>query len=190
MLGQKYFDILRCCPLHRLAIEPVLPNCSTRKTCLRVRFIQNLSPETRNLLHRLYKESQYHRVRRRAHCLLLSFQGINTTTLMAIFSVDRITIYNWFDAWDARHFAGLYDKKGRGRPPKLTEEEQHKAHQYLAQHPRDMKKVVYLVEQETSKRVSTKTIKRLVKKTAMSGSASKSLQRNALMHNNTSGVKH
>lgn len=109
---------------------------------------------------------------------------------MAIFSVDRITIYNWFDAWDARHFAGLYDKKGRGRPPKLTEEEQHKAHQYLAQHPRDMKKVVYLVAQETSKRVSTKTIKRLVKKPAMSGSASKSLRRNALMHNTTSGVKH
>jgi transposase len=108
---------------------------------------------------------------------------------MAIFSVDRLTIYHWFDAWEAPHFAGLYDKKGRGRPPKLTEEEQHKAQQYLKQHPRDMKKVVCLVEQETSKRISTKTIKRLVKKTAMSGSASKSLQRKALMHNTTSGVK-
>jgi hypothetical protein len=31
--------------------------------------------------------------------------------LMAIFSVDRITIYNWFDAWEAHHFAGLYDRK-------------------------------------------------------------------------------
>ena len=108
---------------------------------------------------------------------------------MAIFSVDRITIYNWFDAWEAHHCAGLYDKKGRGRPPKLTEEEQRQAQHYLEQHPRDLKKVVYLVEQETSKRVSTKTIKRLVKKTAMSGNASKSLRRKALMHNNTSGVK-
>jgi transposase len=89
---------------------------------------------------------------------------------MTILSVDRITIYNWFDAWEAHHFAGLYDKKRPGRPPKLTEQEQCKAQHYLEQYPRDVKKVVYIIEQETSKRVSTKTIKRLVKKTAMSGS--------------------
>lgn len=154
-----------------------------------MRFIQDLSLETRNLLHRLYKESQHHRVRQRAHCILLSAQGINTTVLMAIFSVDRITIYNWFAAWDRQRFAGLYDKKGRGRPLKLTEEEQRKAQQYLEQHPRDVKKVVYLIEQETAKRVSTKTIKRLVKKTAMSGNGSKKLQRKVLIHNNMSGVK-
>lgn len=155
-----------------------------------MRFIQNVSPETRSLLHRIYKESQHHRVRQRAHCILLSSQGINTTTLLAIFSVDRITIYNWFDAWEAHHFAGLYDKKRCGRPPKLTEEERAKAQHYLEQHPRDMKKVVYLLEQDTSKRVSTKTIKRLVKKTAMSGSVSKRLQRKVLIHSNTSAAKH
>ena len=154
-----------------------------------MRFIQNLSPETRSLLHRIYKESQHHRVRQRAHGILLSSQGINTTALMAIFSVDRITISNWFDAWESHHFAGLYDKKRCGRPPKLTEEEQHKAQHYLEQHPRDVKKVVYLIEQETSKRVSTKTIKRLVKKTAMSGSGSKKLQRKVLIHSNTSAVQ-
>lgn len=155
-----------------------------------MRFIQDVSSDTRNLLHRLYKESRHHRVRQRAHCILLSSQGIDTTTLMTIFSVDRITIYNWFDAWETHHLAGLYDKKRPGRPPKLTEEEQRKAQHYLVQHPRDVKKVVYLLEQDTSKRVSTKTIKRLVKKTAISGSGSKKLQRNVLIHSNTSGVKH
>ena len=155
-----------------------------------MRFIQNLSPETRSLLHRIYKESQHHRVRQRAHCILLSYQGINTTALMAIFSVDRITIYNWFDAWEAHHFAGLYDKKRCGRPPKPTEEEQYQAQQYLTQHPRDIRKVVHLVEQETSKRVSTKTITRLVKKTAMAGNASKKLRRKVLIHRKTSAVKH
>ena len=154
-----------------------------------MRFIQNLSPETRSLLHRIYKESQHHRVRQRAHCILLSFQGINTTALMAIFSVDRITLYNWFDAWEASHFAGLYDKKRCGRPPKLTADEQEKAQQYLEQYPRDIRKVVHLLEQDTSKRVSTKTIKRLVKKTAMSGSVSKRLPRKALIHSNTSAEK-
>ena len=106
-----------------------------------------------------------------------------------IFSVDRITIYNWFDAWESHHFSGLYDKKRCGRPSKLTEEEQSKAQYYLEQHPRDIRKVVHLLEQDTSKRVSTKTIKRLVKKTTMSGSVSKRLQRNVLIYNNTSVVK-
>ena len=137
----------------------------------------------------MYKESQHHRVRQRAHCILLSYQGINTTALMEIFSVDRITIYHWFDAWELQHFAGIYDKKRCGRPPKLTDAEQNKAHYYLTQHPRDVKKVVYLLEQDTSKRVSTKTIKRLVKKTAMSGSVSKRLQRKVLIHSNTRAVK-
>jgi transposase len=154
-----------------------------------VRFIHDVSPETQRLLHRLYKESRYHRVRQRAHCILLSFQGLDTTALRAIFSVDRITLYNWFDAWETYHFAGLYDKKRCGRPPKLTAVEQATAQQYLEQYPRDVKKVVHLVEQTTSKRVSTKTIKRLVKKTAMSGSASKRLLRNSLTHGNTSAAK-
>jgi len=155
-----------------------------------VRFIQNLSPETRRLLHRIYKESQHHRVRQRAHGILLSFQGINTPMLMTIFSVDRITLYHWFEAWEAYHFAGLSDKKRCGRPPKLTDEEPSKAQPYLIQHPSDIRKVVYLLEQETSKRVSTKTIKRLVTKTAMSGSVSKRLPRKSLIHSNTSAVKH
>src|ERR1041384_3387394 len=129
------------------------PHRSIRRTGLQVRFIQNLSPETRSLLHRIYQESQHHRVRQRAHCILLSYQGINTTALMAIFSVDRITIYNWFEAWEAQHFAGLYDKKRCGRPPKLTDEEQKKAQHYLEQHPRDIRKVVHLLEQDTTKRV-------------------------------------
>src|SRR5262249_40079809 len=55
---------------------------------------------------------------------------------------------------------------------------------------RDVKKVVHLIEQETSKCVSPKTIKRLVKKTAMSGNGSKKLRRKSLIHNNTSGAKH
>ena len=122
------------------------------------------SAETRHVLQRLSMESQHHRVRQRAHCLLLSCQGFNTTALRAIFSVHRLTIYHWVDAWEAHHFAGLYDHKRCGRPPKLTAEEQDQAQHYLTQHPSDISKVVHLVEQATSRRVSTKTIKRLVKK--------------------------
>jgi Homeodomain-like domain-containing protein len=74
-----------------------------------MRFIRDLSPETQHLLRRCYKESQHHRVRQRAQCILLSFDGRTTTELMDIFHVERLTIYHWFDAWETRRFAGLYD---------------------------------------------------------------------------------
>jgi len=108
---------------------------------------------------------------------------------MHIFDVERLTIYHWFNAWESRHFAGLYDHAGRGRPHKLTEAEQEQAHQYIAQHPQNMKKVVHLIEQETSKRVSTKTIKRLLKKTAMSGNGSSTHQRRVQILRSTSVAK-
>jgi len=108
---------------------------------------------------------------------------------MDIFDVDRLTIYHWFDAWEAHHFVGLYDHKRCGRPPKLTIEEQTQAQQYIEQYPQAMKKVVHLLEQETSKRVSTKTLKRLLKKTVMSGNALSAHQRRPQTLRSTSGVK-
>ena len=154
-----------------------------------MRFIHDLSPETQCLLWRCYKESKHHRVRQRAHCILLSFEGRTTTDLMDIFDVDRLTISHWFDAWEAYHFIGLYDHKRCGRPPKLTREEQTQAQQYIKQYPKDMKKVVHLLEQETSKRVSTKTLKRLLKKTVMSGNALSAHQRKPQLLSSTSGAK-
>ena len=95
-----------------------------------MRFIQDVSPETQSILRRLHKQSHHHRVRQRAHCILLSFQGMTTHELMKVFDVERLTLYNWFNAWDTRRLAGLYDHKGRGRPPKLTIAEQEQVQQY------------------------------------------------------------
>jgi transposase len=119
----------------------------------------------------------------------MSFHGMTTNDLMKMFDVGRLTIYHWFNAWETRRLAGLYDHKGRGRHPKLTPEEQEKVYQYIEQYPKDIKKVVYLLKQETSKCVSTKTINRLLKKTPMLGSASRNLQRNSQIRSSMSGVK-
>jgi transposase len=122
--------------------------------------------------------------------MLLSFDGKTTKELMHIFDVERLTIYHWFDAWERHHFVGLYDRARCGRPPKLTEAEQEQAHQYIAQYPQNMKKVVNLIEQETSKCVSTKTLKRLLKKTAMSGNALNAHQRKPQTLRSMRGAKH
>jgi transposase len=153
-----------------------------------MRFIEHLSPETQHLLRRISKQSQSHRVRQRAHCILLSFAGLTTTELMKVFDVERLTIYHWLNAWEERRFAGLYDGKGRGRPYKLTSEEQATVQQYVQEHPQDLKQVVYKIEQETTKKVSTKTIQRLLKKKDIAGSVYGKRPRNLRIHNGMSIV--
>ena len=75
------------------------------------------------MLSRIYHQSKHFEVRRRSHCILLSFEGFTITGLMAIFKVSRITIYNWFNAWEENHLAGLYNHPGRGRKPLFTPEQ-------------------------------------------------------------------
>ncbi|PON14317.1 hypothetical protein C2W62_29685, partial [Candidatus Entotheonella serta] len=45
------------------------------------------SHETLRLLNRVHKQSRHHRVRQRAHCIVLSSQGYTTTHLADIFQV-------------------------------------------------------------------------------------------------------
>lgn len=132
------------------------------------RFIQGLSYETTQLLQKVYKKSKYHQVRQRAQCILLSYQGCTMNELAHIFHVDRVTIYNWFKDWDSRHFAGLYDKKGRGRHTKLNEDQKEQVRQWVKLYPKNLNKVISLVQKEFDVSTSRSTIKRILKSCQMS----------------------
>ena len=133
-----------------------------------MRFIENVSQETINMLQRIYKHSKHHRVRQRAHCILLSFQYHTTTELIDIFQVDRITIYHWFDAWESRHLAGLYDKSKQGRPPKCTPEQKVQIRQWAKAFPKNLNKIGSLVAEHFDLRISKQTLKRFLKSMAFS----------------------
>ena len=81
-----------------------------------------------------------------------------------IYQVAYRSVSSWIDQWQTRGLVGLYDQPGAGRRPTLSHDEQQKVQQYLQDSPKDLKKVVHQLEQETKKRVSTKTIQRLMKK--------------------------
>jgi transposase len=133
-----------------------------------MRFIEDVSQETISILQRIYKHSKHHRVRQRAHCILLSYQGHTTTELMKIFHVDRITIYHWFDAWEARHLAGLYDKAKQGRPQKCTPEQKESIRQLAKASPKNLNKVCALVAEHFHVQLSKQTLKRILKSLAFS----------------------
>jgi transposase len=128
-----------------------------------MRYIQGLGNETSKLLQRVYKESQHHQVRQRAQCILLSYQGHTTKELAHIFQVDRITIYNWFNAWDLHHFAGLYDKKGKGRRPIFDSDQKEQIREWSKIHPKNLNKILSLVNEHFGIESSKQTIKRILK---------------------------
>jgi len=128
-----------------------------------MRFIQGLSHETTQLLQRIYTHSEHHRVRQRAHGVLLSFQGYTPKELAHIFHVDRITIYHWFDAWETRRFPGLYNRKGQGRPPSFTPEQKDEMRQWAKLFPKNLNKIGACIRDSFGLDVSKQTIKRVLK---------------------------
>jgi transposase len=84
-----------------------------------------------------------------------------TNELAHIFKVDRITIYNWFNEWERRHFAGLYDRKGKGRNPIFSQDQKEQIRQWVKLHPKNLNNVIELIQEELGLSASKSTIKRV-----------------------------
>lgn len=85
----------------------------------------NLSPDQQTQLTLLYKTSQDHRERQRAHALLLSSRHYGIAELATLFDVDRDTISRWMDHWeqwptDSQEPPDLQDQYRSGRPSTLS----------------------------------------------------------------------
>ncbi len=66
-----------------------------------MRFI-SLSEETVSMLTGIHKYSRYHRVRQRAHCILLSNEGRKIPELKKMFKADLITICTFSMRWSRK----------------------------------------------------------------------------------------
>jgi transposase len=128
-----------------------------------MRYVSPLAPDTARLLRRLYKQSRHHRVRQRAHCILLSAQGGTIPQLMNIFAASRGTITNWVNAWENARFVGLYDASGKGRKPTFTPAQQAQIKQWGKAFPKNLKKVLALVKETFGISVKKRTIQRILK---------------------------
>ena len=128
-----------------------------------MKFVAPLSDTEIQTLTDMQRFHPSSRARRRAPGILLRNQGFALRRIAAVYRVSRYAVSSWIDRWHQAGLVGLYDSPRSGRPVCLTFEEQQKVEQYLHEHPREFKQVVQRLEQDTNKRVSTKTIKRLIK---------------------------
>jgi len=119
-----------------------------------MRFVKPLSELDKAELTAIFHRGDSHRVRRRAHTILLSTEGFAIKEIARIYETDRDTVASTFDRWEEAGIAGLYDGDKSGRPTKLTKEEAAEAVEYLKEDPRSTKKAL------------AKTKKRQVRKSA------------------------
>ncbi|GFE72226.1 IS630 family transposase [Chroococcus sp. FPU101] len=133
-----------------------------------MKFISDLSPETINMLKRIYKQSKHHKVRQRAHCILLSFQGYSFVQLMKIFEVSRKTMHNWIKAWSEKKLVGLYDEAGRGRKQIFNSQQKEEIRSWAKESPKNLKNILGKIDKEWRIKVSKDTIKRVLKSFLMS----------------------
>ena len=129
-----------------------------------MKYVTPLSDAAIETLHQMHAHHPSRRARMRAHSLLLSHQRYPIPQIARLYQVDQRRVSAWIDRWQAWGLVGLYDRPRSGRPAIFTAEEQQKVYEYLNDSPKDVKKVVEAMEQKTQKRVSTKTIKRFIKK--------------------------
>src|SRR5215468_3782304 len=153
-----------------------------------MKYVPPLSDAEITTLQQMHAYHPSRRARMRAHSLLLSHQRYTIPQIARLYQVDQRRVSAWMERWQAQGFVGLYERPRSGRPPILNAEEPQKVSAYLDDSPKDVKKVVEAIEQKTRKHVSTKTIKRLIKK-SLSGNASRSPRRSRQNRTSTAGAK-
>ena len=110
--------------------------------------IRKIHEERKRMLRRIYRQSNRHQVRQRAHCLLLYQEGYSITHLEDILQVSRKTIYNWLNAWESKGLIGLYNQKGQGRKPTFTPEQQDKIKEWTEENRQQLKQVNNKIKEE------------------------------------------
>ena len=92
-----------------------------------MRYVQ-LTSQQEQQLNQLYKTSQHHRERQRAHALLLSHRNYTIPDPADLFVVDRDTVVRWMDRWqdwltNTENPLTLQDQARAGRPSSLVSDQ-------------------------------------------------------------------
>jgi len=104
------------------------------------------------------------RTRRRAQAILLSDKGRQIDDISAIVDCHRVTVSRWVDQWAERGIDGLLESNGRGRKPRLDEDEEKQALAWLGEDPRDVAGLPAKIESRLGKSVGKDTLRRLLER--------------------------
>lgn len=128
------------------------------------RYVSGLNADEITTLNEMVKNHHSHRVRRRAHAVLLSSGRFCIDNIASACSCDRDTVSSWLQAWETGGIRGLYDLPRSGAPPKLTEPDIEIIGKFTEEHPNSPKIILAKSIEKTGKNFSMSSLKRIVKK--------------------------
>jgi len=128
-----------------------------------IKFVCPLDDQKINELKAIFKNSEKHRTRQRAHAILLSSDGFSVDEIAKICRVDRDTVSRWIDKWEQLGIEGLKDKPRPGNPGTLTQSEKQLVIELCKETPRSIPSIIAALFEKTGKHVSDSTIKRILK---------------------------
>lgn len=121
-----------------------------------MKFIPELTDEEQEYLQELHKSSSVHRVRERAHAILLSSRGYTIDALADIFTAHRNTVSEWLDLWllheGELQELSLEDAPRSGRPLSFTEEQKQVLLNEIGEEPRSLRQVLVDVKKKRQSR--------------------------------------
>jgi transposase len=74
------------------------------------------------------------------------------------------TVSKWIDGWEKYQFDSLIDKPRPGRTPLIPGEEYAEIIDIVKKNPRQLKTAIIEIEEKFGKKISIKTLKRIIKK--------------------------
>jgi len=132
-----------------------------------MKYVKELLDSEIITLSEMYRNAPVHRLRQRAHIILMSNRKITINEIALAIELDRDTISSTIDGWETIGIIGLYDAKRSGRPNIYTDDEKELIKLKIEEEPRQIKAVTAEVIVLTGKPSSIHTIKRVAKQKGM-----------------------
>ncbi|PWQ92036.1 helix-turn-helix domain-containing protein [Leucothrix pacifica] len=129
-----------------------------------MKFVNPLPQQDKNALTQVYENHSNHRVRQRAHAILLSARGYKIPDISALLESHRDRVSAWIDRWHEKGVDGLYDQPRSGRPMIYNTDELTYFKNAVDKHPQQLGLAKADLEQYSGKTSSENTLKRALKK--------------------------
>lgn len=129
------------------------------------KFVSALTPLTLERLSLIESSSEEKkRTRKRAQAIRLSNAKYSVDEITKICQATRKTVSGWIDAWERHEFDSLRDKPKSGRKPIIPEDKHDEIIEIVKENPKQIKSAIPKIEEKFGKKISVKTLKRIIKK--------------------------
>lgn len=129
------------------------------------KFVSSLTPLTLQWLSWVESSSEEtKRTKMRAQAIRLSNAKYSVNEISEICQATRKTVSGWISEWEEHGFDSLIEKPRPGRKPIISKDKYYEILEIVKENPKQLKSAINKIEEKFDKKISVKTLKRIIKK--------------------------